>query len=241
MPPGSERQLWWVLVTAVVGLACAGAALAGPPGYGVERGAMVERLRGQGIRSERVLAAMAEVPRHLFVPLSERARVYEDVEIPLGSGRVLHRPYLLALSLQFLELKPKGRVLQVGVGCGYCLAVLSRITPHVYGVDMHAEAVRSAQQQLRAMGCSRVMWKTGAACKGWREQAPYDAILVTCASEQVPDSLVQELREGGRMVVPIGSGPEQTLTCLTKTAGRLRSEVVTAIRVQPMGCQARRR
>jgi protein-L-isoaspartate(D-aspartate) O-methyltransferase len=202
---------------------------------------MVERLRSQGIRSERVLAAMGEVPRHLFVPRSQQERAYEEVEIPLGSGEVLCRPYLLALSVQFLDLKPKEKVLQVGVGCGYCLAVLSEIAPNAYAIDRHDEAVRAAQERLRSIRRSTVRWSSGDACKGWPEHAPYDAIMVACASEQVPDSLVQELREGGRMVVPIGSGPEQTLTCYRKTAGRLRAEAIMAVRVKPMECQTCRR
>ena len=231
---------WCALLALWAGLGLAGIPSAGPPDYGAERAAMVDRLRAQGIRDERVLAAMGQVPRHVFVPLARRAQAYEDIEISVGSGRVLHRPYHVALASQLLELRPGEKVLQVGAGCGYRTAVLSEMTREVYVMDMSQQSIRLAQASVRNLGYSSVRWRTGRACRGWQEQAPYDAILVFCAAEQVPDALVKELADGGRMVVPIGSGPEQTLTCVRKTAGTLRAEVVTTIRVPAMKCQSQR-
>ncbi len=231
---------WCALLALGAGLGMAGIPSAGPPDYEAERAAMVDRLRAQGIRDERVLAAMGRVPRHVFVPLARRAQAYEDIEISVGFGRVLHRPHDVALASQLLELRPGEKVLQVGAGCGYCTAVLSEITPEVYVMDMSQQSIRLARAPVRDLGYSSVRWRRGKACRGWPEQSPYDAILVLCAAEQVPDTLVSELRDGGRMVVPIGSGPEQTLTCVRKTAGTLRAEVVTTIRVPAMQCQGQR-
>jgi len=235
----SATHGWRALLVAVAGFGLVGSLSAGPPGYEAEREAMVERLRAQGIRDERVLAAMGEVPRHVFVPLGQRAQAYEDIGISLGSGQVLYRPYQTALAAQLLDLKRDEKVLQVGAGCGYCTAVVSRITSQVYVMDMSQQNIRLAEAHVREVGYSSVRWRVGSACQGWREHAPYDAILVMCAAEQVPEKLVGELRDGGRMVIPIGSGPEETLTCVRKSAGRLRAEVAATIRVPAMKCQAR--
>ena len=234
----SAKRFWaaLLLVAAVSGPRCA--AHAGPPDYGLERATMVERLRSNGIRNEQVLAAISRVPRHLFVSGDHRAKVYEEVDVPVGDGLVLSRPYVVALSAQLLDLKPGRRVLQIGAGCGYCAALLSEITPQVYAVDMRGPVMRSAQARLRALGYSTVLWRRGKACRGWPENAPYDAIFVSCAADHVPQELVEQLRDGGRMIIPIGRGPAQTLTCLRKTGGRLRSEVVMPIRVEPMVCQS---
>jgi protein-L-isoaspartate(D-aspartate) O-methyltransferase len=237
----SANRFWPALLLLAAGAGPRGPVYGGPPDYAPERAAMVERLRANGITNQRVLAAMRTVPRHLFVAEDHRADAYDDVEIPVGRGQVLHRPYVVALTAQLLDLKPGRKVLQVGVGCGYCTAVLAQITPDVYAADMRRHVVASARARLRALGYSSVALKDAQACRGWPDKAPYDAILVYCAADHVPEELVRELNDGGRMIVPIGRGPEQTLTCLRKTNGRLRSEVVMPIRVDPMICQSRPR
>jgi len=233
----------WIAVllssSALVALAWAGSL-----DYAAERAAMVRRLRKQGISNEHVLRAMGKVPRHLFVDDARRAQAYADVDIPLGSGYVMCSPYVVALMAQVLDPKPGTRILEVGTGSGYFSAVLAEITPQVYTVDMRAEVAAAARTRLRALR-SPVLSRTGPACKGWPEAAPFDAIVVTCAAEGAPEPLVAQLQNGGRLVIPIGHGPEQTLNCMRKSSSesgpRLRSVTVSAkIRVAPMVCQPTR-
>ncbi|MBN1461554.1 MAG: protein-L-isoaspartate O-methyltransferase, partial [Armatimonadetes bacterium] len=209
-----------------------------------ERAAMVERLRGSGISNQYVLAAMRQVPRHLFVPSPspvERARVYEETDVPAGGGQVLYRPRAIALAMQMLEPKPGDKILSVGAGCGHCIAVMAEISPHVYALDYRKDIVSRAEARLDAIGYSSVKWRNSEACKGWKEHAPFDAILVMCAADAVPAELMAQIKEGGRVVIPIGRGPEQTLNCLRKVGGRIRTEVVPMpIRVEVMACQPNR-
>jgi protein-L-isoaspartate(D-aspartate) O-methyltransferase len=206
---------------------------------------MVQQLRKQGITNERVLAAMAKVPRHLFVDEGDRGKAYAEAEIPLGSGQVMCSPYAAALMAQVLDPRPGTRVFHVGTGSGYLAAVLAEITPQVYTMDMRAEIAQQAQLRLRSLGYSSVRCRTGPACQGWPSLASFDAIVVTCAAERVPEALIAQLRDGGRLVIPIGHGPEQTLNCLRKstseTGPRLKCLTIAArIHVAPMVCQRSR-
>lgn len=213
---------------------------------------MVERLRGSGITSERVLAAMRRVPRHLFVAESHHARAYDDVQLPGRASLPVARPYVLALAIQVLDLDADSKVLQVGAGCSYCVAVLCEITPHVHCIDFRPRTLASARDLLREVGYSSVSWKTGKGCTGWAENAPYDAILVTCAAQKLPHELLAQLGEGGRIVVPVGLGLEQTLEFVRmhanppetdpRKAPRPRRMTVTDLQVdvdaEPMKCQS---
>ncbi len=199
---------------------------------------MVDRLRNNGITDKYVLAAMKKVPRHEFVETGNKRRAYDETSIPAGSGEVLPSPKMVAQAMQMLAVKPGQKVLQVGAGCGYCTAVLCEITPKVFTVDNSDAVRRRAQKRLTAIGYSAIKWMGGKACAGWPENGPYDAILVMCAADKVPEALLNQLKEGGRLVIPIGRGPEQTITCLRKAKGRLRSEAVPiSTRVDPMNCQ----
>jgi protein-L-isoaspartate(D-aspartate) O-methyltransferase len=186
-----------------------------------------------------VLAAMRRVPRHRFVSPADRSRAYDDVSIPVGSGHSVRQPSLVALTIDKLDLKPHQKVLQVGTECAYCTAVLCDIPVRVYVVDLRGGS-ESLAKALDALGYS-VEWLTGNACRGWRAHKPYDAILVMCAANGVPDALVDQLKVGGRMVIPIGEGPEQTLQCVTKLReGKLRIEVLkppSPLRAPSMSCQ----
>lgn len=235
----SAKRFWPAVVLVAAALSFAYPLIGGPPDYTAERTAMVERLRALKIHDQRVLDAMQKVPRHLFVAESQRDRSYDDVDLPAGAGQSCCRPYVLALTLQTLNLKPGRKVLQVGASCGYCTAVLSEITSQVYVTDSRPDMIKFARARVRAIGHSSAVWKHGDACKGWAENAPYDAILVTCATPEVPDELVKQLRDGGLMTVPIGLGPEQTLTSLQKTHGTLNCKKVMTLRVDPMRCGSR--
>jgi len=231
------KRSWPLVALVATALCLASPLVSGPPDYADERDAMIVELRGLGIRNGRVLAAVRQVPRHLFVRARDRSRAYQNVDLPAGDGQSCCRPYVAALSAQVLDLKPDSNVLQVGAECGYETAIFSKLAPHVYVIDKRPKVADAARSRLRAMGYTSVVWKTGDACKGWVEHAPYDAILVTCASQTGSQELGEQLREGGRMLIPVGSGPAQTLTCIRKTAGRIRSEKVMKFRADPMVCE----
>jgi protein-L-isoaspartate(D-aspartate) O-methyltransferase len=169
---------------------------------------MVERqLRDRGIRDVRVLEVMARVPRHLFVPASQRAQSYEDHPILIACGQTISQPYIVGYMLELLQLHPPDVVLEVGTGSGYQTALLSLLAARVYSIERHAELAESARARLRELGCANLEIVVGDGSHGWREQSPFDAIIVGAAAPEPPPSLVDQLRSGGRMVVPVG-GPE---------------------------------
>jgi len=228
-----------MLATAAVCM-LVGLAYAGPPDFAAERAAMVARLRKQRITNERVLNAMARVPRHMFMDPAQRMRAYDDTEIPLGSSQVMCRPFVAALMAQALNPRSDAKILEVGTGSGYLAAVLAEMTPQVYSVDARTNISREAQAHLQSLDYTSINCRIANACQGWPQHAPFDGIIVTCAADAVPEALVSQLREGGKLVIPIGHGPEQTLNCMRKSAGKLRSETIATIRVSPMICQRRR-
>lgn len=211
-------------------------------GYAAERAEMVEKLRRSGITNQEVLAAMRRVPRHEFVAPGDEARAYQEVSVPVPGGQALAPPSVIAAALDSLDPRPGEKVLQVGTECAYCTALLCEITREVNVADYRAQALELAKARIAVLGYGRVKWLRCDACKGWPEQGPYDAILVMCAADQVPDALMQQLTVGGRLVIPIGQGPEQTLQCLTKMAdGKQRAEVIKVpkpTRADPMVCQS---
>ena len=233
---GSERAV----LTAVILVAALGAACAASRDFAAERSAMVARLRRHQITNPRVLQAMARVPRHLFVAEARRSQAYDEAEIPLGGGEVMCSPYVTALMAQVLDPSPGANILEVGTGSGYLTAVLAEITSEVHTIDMRADLARAAQARLRSLHYTKVTCGSGNACRGWAQHGPFDRIVVNCAAQVTPESLIAQLKDGGRLVIPIGQGPEQTLNCMRKSGGRLRAETIMKIRVSPMVCQHRR-
>jgi protein-L-isoaspartate(D-aspartate) O-methyltransferase len=217
------------LAAAALCLACLGHAAA--PDYAAQRAAMVRQLRKQGIRNERLLTAMGKVPRHLFVPERYRAMAYAEAEVPIGSGEVMLCPHVVAMMTEALDPQSDAKVLEVGTGSGYLTAVLSELTTKTHTVESRPAMADAARARLRSLGYASVQHKTGDRAKGWPEKAPFAGIVVTCAVERVPQPLVDQLADGGRLVVPVGSGPEQTLTRIVKTSGRLRSDAVATVRI----------
>lgn len=204
---------------------------AAAPDYAAQRAAMVQRLRKQGIRSERVLTAMGKVPRHLFVPEQYRAIAYRDSEVPIGSGEVMLCPHVAALMTEALDPQSHVKVLEIGTGSGYLTALLSELTTNVRTVESRPALTDAARARLRSLGYTSVQHKTGDRAKGWPEKAPFGGIVVTCAVERVPRPLIDQLGDGGRLVVPVGTGPEQTLTRIVKASGRLRCDAVATVRI----------
>lgn len=189
--------------------------------YLAQRRSMVEsQTRARGIRDNRVLAAMLHVPRHEFVSEEHRAQVYEDHPIPIGEGQTLSQPYIVAVMLERLALDPSDAVLEVGTGSGYQTALLSELTRQVYSVERHASLVRTAQATLARLGYANVEVLLGDGSHGLPERAPFDAIVVSAASPQIPPPLFEQLREGGRMVIPVGPPHAQELQLVRKQAGQ---------------------
>jgi protein-L-isoaspartate(D-aspartate) O-methyltransferase len=189
--------------------------------YLAQRQSMVEsQLRARGIRDDRVLAAMFHVPRHEFVSEEYRAQVYEDHPIPIGEGQTLSQPYIVAVMLERLALDPSDAVLEVGTGSGYQTALLSELTRQVYSMERHASLARTAQTLLARLGYTNVEVLLGDGSHGLPERAPFDAIVVSAASPQIPPPLFEQLAEGGRMIIPVGPPHAQELQLVRKQEGQ---------------------
>ncbi|HOK30210.1 MAG TPA: protein-L-isoaspartate(D-aspartate) O-methyltransferase [bacterium] len=177
---------------------------------------MVELIKTRGITDKRVLAAMLKVPRHLFVDRSQWRSAYDDRPLPIGFGQTISQPYIVALMTESLNINMGDRVLEVGTGSGYQCAILAELTDKVYSVEIIEELGRKASMVLKELGY-KVRIKIGDGYNGWEEYAPFDAIIVTCAPDHIPTPLIQQLKVGGRMVIPVGpTGLYQTLWLITK-------------------------
>jgi len=186
-----------------------------------QRRNMVEsQLRARGIRDERVLAAMLHVPRHEFVSGEYRDQAYEDHPIPIGEGQTVSQPYIVAIMLEVLALDPSDTVLEVGTGSGYQTALLAELTRQVYSVERHASLARTAQATLARLGYTNVEVLLGDGSHGLPERAPFDAIVVSAAAPQIPPPLFEQLREAGRMIIPVGPAHAQELQLVCKQSGQ---------------------
>ncbi len=204
-----------------------------------QRTQMVEhQIVARGVSDPRVLTAMREVPRHLFVPETFRPESYDDHPLPIGEGQTISQPYIVATMTEQLDLKPGDRVLEIGTGSGYQAAVLSRMVRRVFSIEIVEKLAKRARRTLARLGIGNVEVRTGDGYRGWPEKAPFDAILLTAAPPEVPAPLVEQLKVGGRMVLPVGSGPHQELVVLTKTATGVERRRVAAVRFVPMTGEA---
>src|SRR6516162_2196083 len=167
--------------------------------------AELARFLRPAIADERVLAALASIPRERFVPKSEQARAYANVALPIGSGQTISQPLVVARMLEVLALKPTDRVLDVGTGSGYHAALLSLLADHVYTIERHAELTETARETIERLGIDNVTFRLGDGWDGWPEHAPFDAINVAAAMGDAPLTLEEQLADGGRMVAPVGT------------------------------------
>jgi protein-L-isoaspartate(D-aspartate) O-methyltransferase len=189
--------------------------------FAAERQNMVDsQLRARGIRHEPVLDAMARVPRHEFVDERYRDQAYEDHPIPIAEGQTVSQPYIVALMLESLSLEPSAKVLEIGTGSGYQAAVLAELAAQVYSVERHPALARAAEAALARHGYTNVRVIVGDGSHGLPQHAPFDAIIVSAAAPQVPPSLFDQLREGGRMIVPVGPAEAQELQLVRRHEGR---------------------
>lgn len=201
---------------------------------------MVERdLKGRDIRDPKVLEIMGKVPRHLFVEPSLRSKAYADYPLPIGEGQTISQPYIVALMTQILKIQPGERVLEIGTGSGYQAAVLAELTDQVYTIEIMEALTQQAAQHLKQLGYDKVKVKYGDGYFGWEEAAPFDAIIVTCAANHIPPPLIKQLKEGGRLIIPLGSTTYfQTLTLLTKKMGKPDIQHLLGVAFVPMTGEA---
>jgi protein-L-isoaspartate(D-aspartate) O-methyltransferase len=179
---------------------------------------MVERqLVARGVKDKRVLAAMGKVPRHEFVPERLRAQAYDDCPLPIGQGQTISQPYIVASMTEAIGPRRGQRVLEVGTGSGYQAAVLADLVGEVYTIELLPELAAAAKKRLARLGYRNVQVKTGDGYLGWPDKGPFDAVVVTCGAKEVPRPLFEQLKEGGKMVIPVGEAKEvQTLRVITK-------------------------
>jgi protein-L-isoaspartate(D-aspartate) O-methyltransferase len=195
---------------------------------------LVESLQEKGVRDLSVLRAFDLTPRHLFVPTAMRHRAYEDSALPIGNGQTISQPSTHARYLELLALTGKERVLEIGTGSGYQTVLLSHLASQVFSIERVGTLVTQARDAIRAAGAPNVSLLGGDGTLGWREYAPYDAILVTAGSPTVPTPLAEQLAEGGRMLIPIGDREEQILTLFTKRGEELERRDIGAARFVPL-------
>ena len=205
------------------------------PAMKAERDRMVaDQIASRDVRDPRVLGALREVPRHLFVPEAHRSQAYDDHPLPIGEGQTISQPYIVALMTELARPSPTDRVLEIGTGSGYQAAVLSRLVAHVYSVELNDVLHEQARLRLRTLGYANVTAILGDGYKGWPGAAPYDIVIVTAAPEEVPEALVAQLKPGGRLVIPVG-GYSQELRLTEKDAnGRTRARSVAPVMFVPM-------
>jgi protein-L-isoaspartate(D-aspartate) O-methyltransferase len=196
--------------------------------FEIERKVLIAALRtlaghaadeiGKSGFDERVLAAMAEVPRHGFVPVEVQGFAYANVPLPIGHGKTISQPFMVAVMTHLLEIRPDDCVLEIGTGLGYQAAILAELAGSVYSVELNEDLARSARERLKRQGCSKVNLRIGNGFHGWAEHAPFDKIIVTAAPDLIPPHLIYQLKPGGRMVLPVGLPQAQRLLVADKDA-----------------------
>jgi protein-L-isoaspartate(D-aspartate) O-methyltransferase len=189
---------------------------------------------GRNIADPRVLAAMRKVPRHLFVPSHQAPFAYEDRPLPIGHGQTISQPYVVALMTEYLSPRPTDRVLEIGTGSGYQAAVLAELVAEVYSIEIVEPLATRARQTLLGLSYTNIHVRAGDGYLGWPEAAPFDAVIVTCAPDHVPRPLTDQLKDGGRMIIPVGQPGDQELILLEKRQGKIERRGVLPVRFVPM-------
>ena len=189
---------------------------------------------GRDIKNPRVIEAMRSVPRHEFVPSEHRTAAYEDHPLPIGYGQTISQPYIVAFMTEILKPQPKERILEIGTGSGYRAAVMSKLVAEVYSIEIVEPLAQRARSDLERLGYKNVKVKAGDGYLGWPEHAPFDAIIVTCAPNHIPRPLIDQLKDGGRMIIPVGGMFHQELHLLIKQGDKVKEKSVLPVRFVPM-------
>ena len=203
--------------------------------YTERREAMVKhQIESRGVKDTAVLKAMRNVKRHQFVPENRMADAYADRPLPIGYGQTISQPYIVAYMTEVIQPKPGFKVLEIGTGSGYQAAVLAEIVKEVYTIEIVTELGNAAADRLKKLGYSKVKVKLADGYNGWKEHAPFDAIVVTAAAEHIPPPLIEQLKEGGKMIIPVGSvNTPQNLMLITKKNGKINQEKLIPVRFVP--------
>jgi protein-L-isoaspartate(D-aspartate) O-methyltransferase len=202
--------------------------------YTAKRLQMVQQqIQRRGVQDPRVIAAMQKVERHLFVPITYRHQSYEDHPLPIGHGQTISQPFIVALMTELLALDGTEKVLEIGTGSGYQAAILGELAKEVYTIEIVEELAKESRERLQSMGYENIQVRWGDGYKGWAEHAPYDAIIVTAAPKKIPQPLIDQLKEGGHLVIPVGHF-YQELKLVVKQKGRLIKKNIVAVRFVPM-------
>jgi protein-L-isoaspartate(D-aspartate) O-methyltransferase len=196
---------------------------------------MVEaQVKARGVQDERVLSSMSRVPRHEFVPPEYRAQAYADHPIPIDQGQTISQPFIVAVMLEHLQIQPQDRVLEIGTGSGYMTALLAELADKVYSIERHPPLANSARELLTRLHYRNIEVIAGDGNRGWPEHAPYHEIAVSAAAMEIPPALLAQLREGGRMIIPIGPADAQLLQLVRKQAGKQSVTTLDACRFVPL-------
>ena len=196
----------------------------------VRQGMVQEQLISRGISDEATLRAMAEVPRHLFVEDAMKARAYGDYPLPIAAGQTISQPFIVALMTQLLQLKGGERVLEIGTGSGYQAAILSRICSQVYTIERINQLLAGARKVFGALRYYNIVAKFDDGTLGWAENGPYDAIIITAGGPKIPEPLIEQLADPGRLIIPVGGQDVQELQLVTKQQGEISTEVLDRVR-----------
>ncbi len=232
-------MLWISWLVALTALSCRPAPEGDEASRGPEREAMVERqIAARGVRDEKTLAAMRRVPRHRFVPPERASQAYADHPLPIGHGQTISQPYIVAFMTEALHLDGDETVLEVGTGSGYQAAVLAEIASRVYSIEIVAPLARESGALLKDLGYTNVEVRAGDGYQGWPEAAPFDAIIVTAAAPRIPEPLKEQLRDGGRLILPVGDA-WQELVVVTRRGDRYEEDRVLPVRFVPMTGEVR--
>ena len=194
---------------------------------------VVKQIEARGVSDKRVLAAMRKVERHKFVPKPLEFLAYDDRPLPIGEGQTISQPYIVALMTELLELEGNEKVLEIGTGSGYQAAILAELCTHIYTIEILGPLATRAKTLLEELGYKNFTVKCGDGFLGWKEFAPFDAIIVTCAPAEVPQPLLEQLKEGGRLVIPVGT-IFQELKLIKKKSGEVTTESIIPVRFVPM-------
>ena len=226
------------LATLILLVECSEGRRIGEPGskgdFKAMREKMVEiQIKARGIKDPRVLSAVLKVERHLFVPKSAQVSAYADQPLPIGEGQTISQPYIVALMTELLELRGEEKVLEIGTGSGYQAAILGELAKEVYTIEIVEPLATSAKRLLQDLGYRNIAVRAGDGYLGWPEAAPFDAIIVTCAPDRIPKPLLEQLKEGGRLVVPVGTY-SQSLKKITKRSGKIETKDITPVIFVPM-------